>query len=238
MELTIKNVNGFKVAMTSLQIAELTGKLHANIIRDIEDETNKLGVEIAGIIFEVSSYKDKNNQSRKMYNLTRDGAMQLGARYDAVTRFKMIQRINELEQVLVTKTDSYMIQDPIERAKAWIVEAEEKKELELKVEEAKPKVVYYDKVLNSEKLITVTDIAKDFGMSAIKLNSFLQEIGVQYKKSGSWKLYANHENKVPEYADYVINEYGQSLRWTELGRQWILELIATKNNVNKIGSIA
>ncbi|MGL6167430.1 MAG: Rha family transcriptional regulator [Fusobacteriaceae bacterium] len=97
MNITIMNKGGFKVAMTSLQVAELTEKLHANIIRDIEDEAEKLGKEIGDIIFELTSYTDKSNRQSKMYNLTREGAMQLGARYDAVTRFKMIQRINELE---------------------------------------------------------------------------------------------------------------------------------------------
>ncbi|MGL5049477.1 MAG: phage antirepressor KilAC domain-containing protein [Fusobacteriaceae bacterium] len=232
MELMIKNVNGLNV-VSSRTVAEQLGKDNSDVKKKIK-EVLESGTEYFPTQILVRGKEAED------YLLTKEGFILLCMNYTGYNDFKRayINEFNRMEQALVTKTDSYMIQDPIERAKAWIVEAEEKKELELKVEKAKPKVVYYDKVLNSEKLITVTDIAKDFGMSAIKLNSFLQEIGVQYKQSGSWKLYANHENKVPEYADYVINEYGQSLRWTELGRQWILELIATKNNVNKIGSIA
>lgn len=46
------------MAMTSLEVAEITGKEHKNILRDISDESNKLGHEVAQLIFELSEYKD------------------------------------------------------------------------------------------------------------------------------------------------------------------------------------
>ncbi|MGL5100110.1 MAG: Rha family transcriptional regulator [Fusobacteriaceae bacterium] len=97
MSITIMNNGGFKVAMTSLQVAELTGKEHKNIMADIKDESIKLGTEISQLIFQQSDYTNSRGKIYPMFNLSKDGAMQLGARYDAVTRFKMIQRINELE---------------------------------------------------------------------------------------------------------------------------------------------
>jgi Rha family phage regulatory protein len=57
---------------TSKDIAEWTGKEHKNVLRDIEDEANKLG-EIGKLIFELSEYKDSSGKSNKMYNLTYDG---------------------------------------------------------------------------------------------------------------------------------------------------------------------
>jgi phage regulator Rha-like protein len=54
------------VTMTSLDVAELTGKQHAHVIRDIRNEIEQLekaGI-IAGFIFELGSYKDKQNQER------------------------------------------------------------------------------------------------------------------------------------------------------------------------------
>ncbi|MGL5712185.1 MAG: Rha family transcriptional regulator [Cetobacterium sp.] len=101
-------VEGFKVAMTSLQVAEITGKQHSHIMRDIRDEISKLGEEIGQSIFGLTSYTDKSNRQSEMYNLSRDGAMQLGARYDATTRYKMIQRINELEQIVGEKERLYL----------------------------------------------------------------------------------------------------------------------------------
>ena len=58
---------------TSLQIAEWIGKEHYNVLRDIEDECNKLG-ELGKLIFEFSSYKlDSNTKSYKMYKLNYKG---------------------------------------------------------------------------------------------------------------------------------------------------------------------
>ena len=47
-----------KGTMTSLEIAEITGKEHYNVLRDIKDEISKLGTERAKLIFELSEYKD------------------------------------------------------------------------------------------------------------------------------------------------------------------------------------
>lgn len=225
-------IEEFKVAMTSLQVAEITGKEHSKVMRDIEDEANKLGVDISQAIFGESEYKNERGKTYRMYNLSREGAMQLGARYDAKTRYKMIKRINELEAELVkvdTKTklladlfsDDKMV---VVNAHKTLVELETKPLVEV-IERQKPKVEYHDNVLNPQGLVTTTNIAKDLGMSAIQLNKILHEKGIQYKKSKTWLLYDKHQNKVPEYADYKIGEYGQSLQWTEKGRQWIIEIL-------------
>ena len=67
------------------------------------------------------------------------------------------------------------------------IEVEEKtKVLVEKIEEDKPKVEYTDNVLQAEGLITTTAIAKDFGMSARKLNGILNKEGIQYKQGGQW----------------------------------------------------
>ena len=43
-----------KGTMTSLEIAEITGKEHNKVLRDIRDETNKIGTERAEAIFGLS----------------------------------------------------------------------------------------------------------------------------------------------------------------------------------------
>lgn len=99
----------------------------------------------------------------------------------------------------------------------------------------KPKADYHDTVLNPTtyiKLVTSTEIGKDLGMSAQKLNKILNTIGIIYKKGKSWQLYSKYESRVPEYCDYVINEHGQTLKFTEKGRQWILnEVKQLKENI-------
>ena len=136
---------------------------------------------------------------------------------DCAKEISMIQRSEKGKQIR-----RYFI----ERAKVWIKEQEEKQKLLLEIEEQKPKVEYHDTVLKSQKLISTTDVAKDLGMSARKLNEKLNELKVIYKQSNTWKLYSKHQDKVPEYCDYHINEFGQILKWTEKGRKWIIELLS------------
>ena len=104
-----------------------------------------------------------------------------------------------------------------------------------KNKELKPKADYCDRVLlpvdknnGFTKLLTVTDIAKDLGMSARKLNIILKDLGVIYKPQGknkSWCLYSKYQHLVPEYADYHISEHGQTLKFTEKGRKWLIETL-------------
>lgn len=95
------------------------------------------------------------------------------------------------------------------------------------IEEQKPKVEYHDKVLNLSYLKTTTEVAKDLGMSAIKLNRILKDKRIIYKgkKGKTYVPYAEYEYLIPEYCDYHISEFGQTLKWTEKGRKWIIELL-------------
>lgn len=95
---SITNVN----TMTSIEVAELTGKEHKNILADIRDESKKLEIQgiRAELIFQPGEYLDKNNQARPMYNLTEEGVLQLAARYDAVVRFKLIERVTKPQKPL------------------------------------------------------------------------------------------------------------------------------------------
>lgn len=99
------------------------------------------------------------------------------------------------------------------------------KKFKEEIKELKPKAEYHDVVLQPGKLITTTDVAKDLGMSGTKLNKVLNELGIIYKQGKVWKLYSKYQDRVPEYCDYHINEFSQLLKWTEKGRQWIIELI-------------
>lgn len=97
----------------------------------------------------------------------------------------------------------------------------------------KPKAEYHDKILNPEaykKLITTTVVAKDLGTTANKLNKILKELGVQYKRANTWLFTIKYDFLIKEdYADYNNNEFGQILKWTEKGRQWIIDLLNNNN---------
>ena len=103
-------------------------------------------------------------------------------------------------------------------------------ELQKYQERYKEQAEKYTKIYESDGLYTVTEIAKDLGMNARKLNKILHDKGIQYKgQNGSWYLYSKYEHLVPEYCDYHITEYGQSLKWKNKGREWIIELLGEEN---------
>lgn len=93
----------------------------------------------------------------------------------------------------------------------------------------KEKAKRYEEIYHSEKIYTATEVAKDLGMSARKLNAILNNLGIQYKQNGTWHLYAQHEHLVPSHCDYHITEYGQTMKWTNVGREWIMELLKEHN---------
>lgn len=93
----------------------------------------------------------------------------------------------------------------------------------------KEKAKRYEEIYNSEKIYTVTEVAKDLGMSARKLNAILNNLGIQYRQNGTWHLYARHEHLVPSHCDYHITEHGQTMKWTNVGREWIMELLKEHN---------
>lgn len=79
------------------------------------------------------------------------------------------------------KQDSYQIEDPIERAKRWIEEQEEKKLLEEKVKEQEPKARYFDNLVDSKLLTTFRDTAKEFHISPKELTKWLTDNGYIYR---------------------------------------------------------
>ncbi|MDK8803271.1 phage antirepressor KilAC domain-containing protein [Dermabacter hominis] len=94
--------------------------------------------------------------------------------------------------------------------------------------EAAPKVTYYDIVLQSDSLLTITEIAKDYGLSAKKLNTLLHDAGVQFKQSGRWFLYARFAEQ--GYTQSKTHEYDEGktrthMYWTQKGRLFVYDLL-------------
>ena len=94
--------------------------------------------------------------------------------------------------------------------------------------EAAPKVSYYDVVLQSDSLLTITEIAEDYGLSAKKLNLLLHDAGVQFRQSGRWFLYARFAEQ--GYTQSKTHEYDEGktrthMYWTQKGRLFVYDLL-------------
>lgn len=98
--------------------------------------------------------------------------------------------------------------------------------------ELKPKADYLDQILQSKALVTITAIAKDYGMSAKAFNKKLHELKVQFKQGHQWFLYSSYHNCGYTHSETV--EYTHSdgrkdvtmnTKWTQKGRLFLYELL-------------
>lgn len=233
-----------KEFMTSLEIAELTGKKHAHIMRDIRGLLDQ-GVNETN--FGLVEYKDKKGETRPMFKLTKKGCLILASGYNAVLREKIINRWEELEkkergQFTIPQSYSEALllaanqAKKIEEQQQILLENSEtikRKDAEIKV--YKPKAAYYDTIMANPSCTKVTSIAQDYGMSPQAFNDLLHDLGIQYKVDKQWILYQKYKD-----AGYVHSEPipithhdgHQSVKyltvWTQKGRLILYDLLKEK----------
>ena len=120
------------------------------------------------------------------------------------------------------KPDSYMIDDPVKRAERWI---EERKAYEALV----PKGQYFDSQMRNPGTMTVTEIAKDYGMPAREFNQLLHKYGIQFKQGKHWVLYHKYDGKgYTQYEPFAYNDnkgVHNNLKWTQRGRKFIYDTL-------------
>ncbi|KUF30243.1 DNA-binding protein [Bacillus sp. G3(2015)] len=97
------------------------------------------------------------------------------------------------------------------------------------------KITYLDQILQSKDTVTVSQVAADYGLSAMKLNKILKEEKVQYKVNNQWLLYSKHQKKgytKSKTVDVVHTDGSRSVkmntRWTQKGRLFIHELLTKR----------
>ena len=234
-----------KETMTSLEIAEVTGKRHDSILRDIR---NILSQGVDAHNFVETYYTDKSNRQQKCYTLTKKGCLILASGYDVILREKIINRWEELEtkernqyQVPKSFAEALMLaakqQEQIEELQRQL-EANSKEIVELNgaIAEMEPKVTYVDMILASKETVTTTQIAQDYGQSAKAFNVLLRNFGVQHKVGGQWVLYAKHlpfgyvqSDTFPIVHKNGTNGTVMHTKWTQKGRLFLDEELKKHN---------
>lgn len=144
----------------------------------------------------------------------------------------------------IRKHGAYMTQETLENAilnpdyllkivtalkeetdKRRVLEQENSEQKQLIVE-MKPKVTYCDMVLKSKDLIPVTQIAKDYGMSATSFNKLLHNLKIQYRSGDCWVLYQKYANMgYTKSSTYPVGEEKSIIHtyWTQKGRLFLYE---------------
>ena len=154
-----------------------------------------------------------------------------------------INKFDEMEKALsvkqLPKTYSEALRELADSC-SWDREQallEENTKKDIVIAEMKPKVSYYDIILSSTDCMTVTQIGKDYGLSAKNLNQILNNLKIQYKQSGQWLLYQKYAADgytKSETTSFVKSDgsIGITLhtKWTQKGRLFLYELLK-KNNI-------
>lgn len=238
--------------MTSLQIAEITGKAHNDVmkaIRKMEPAWSKINEGN----FSLVDYQDKKGETRPCYSLNKEECLYIATKFNDEARAKLIKRWKELEE---QHQKPSVPQNYLEALKSLVKAEEEKQQLALenkkqqeqiltisktnmelgnKITEMLPKVSYYDKILQSNATMTVTQIAQDYGMSAMRLNKELESMRIQHKVRGQWILFAQflEGGYVHSRAVDIIRKDGQhdvkyNTEWTTKGRIFLYESLKAK----------
>lgn len=172
--------------MTSLQIAEVTGKEHKNVMRDIRNLLDQLD-EKDVLNYELISFSDSYGRQQQAYSLTKKGSLCLASGYNANLRMKIINRWEELES-------KQQFQIPQTYAEALMLAAKQAEELEVKnkeLSEARPKVEFYDAVTGSSDTIDMREVAGilNMGVGRNKIFAILRDLKILDRKNTPYQSY-------------------------------------------------
>lgn len=178
--------------MSSREVAELTGKRHSDVMRDIRNMIDRISAD-ADLRWhcETVTYTDEQGKPREMYRLDKDTTLTLVSGYDAVLRFRIIKRWQELEaakepQFKIPRTLSEALQLAADQAKKIEVQTEQ-------IEVMTPKAEYYDQLLGANEVFDGEQTAKILRTSRNNLYTFLKQRGIITKSNLPMQLYVDKD---------------------------------------------
>ena len=241
--------------MSSLEIAKLTGKPHNDVmkaIRAMEPAWEKISQGKFSLSSRLVEQPNGGMREYPCYELTKRECLYVATKFNDEARAKLIIRWEELEkQARSTMIALPNFEDPAEAAMAWAKEYREKKTLTIENQTLHKEIVrlekdnsclaaevqvlsddknYLDLIMRSRSLMTVTQIAQDYGMSAKAMNKILADMGIQYKNNGQWILYSRYKDGgyVSSRSIDITRSNGMpdtvmQTEWTQAGRRFLYE---------------
>lgn len=237
MQPQLFNFNG-QPTIDSREVAKMIGKKHAHLMRDIHRYISDIKPDPkldSAQFFIESNYKDANGQFRPCYLLTKMGcefvANKMTGKKGTLFTAQYVNLFNDYEKQLVARPQ---FQIPQNMAEALQLAADQAKQLMAQ----QPKVDYYDNQMRNPGLMTVTEIAKDYGMSAKDFNKLLHQFGIQYRQGKHWVLYQKYADKgYTQYESFAYNDnkgVHNNLKWTQKGRKFIYDILKEQGIVPKL----
>ena len=205
-DIILSTQNGEPVA-SSRQIAESFEKNHRDVLRAVDNLKEDVR-NFAQMFFE-TTVPDSYGREQRAYLMNRDGftllAMGFTGKAALEWKLKYIAAFNEMEKKLAKQpqlTRSQLL------ATALIAAHEELEEKDKRIAELTPDAEFARAVCIADNCRTATSIAKDYGLTAEKLNKLLYSQRVQYKDSdGQWVLYKPYQGK-----GYTKNRKGKAIQ--------------------------
>lgn len=242
--------------MTSLQIAEITGKPHNDVmkaIRKMEPAWEKVQGGKFSLMQEEVETNNGGHKMRPYFSLTKEECLYIATKFNDEARAKLIKRWKELEE---QHQKPSLPQNYLEALKSLVKAEEEREQLALenrkqqqeivtiskenmelgnKITEMLPKVSYYDQILKSNATMTITQIAQDYGMSAVRMNKELESMRIQHKVRGQWILYGQfltggyvHSRAIDIIRSDGRHDVKYNTEWTTKGRIFLYDALKAK----------
>ena len=240
-------------------VAEVCGKEHKHVREAIKKLLTTAENSTVHQMFSESTYLNEQNKEQPMFIMNQDGftllAMGFNGKKAMEFKLKYIEAFNAMKRQIEQSKPS-VPQNYLEALKSLVKAEEEKQQLALenkqkdetiitiskanvelgnKITEMLPKVSYYDRILQSNATMTITQIAQDYGMSAIAMNKELESMRIQHKERGQWILYAQFlkGGYVHSRAVDIIRRDGRhdvkyNTEWTTKGRLFLYEALKGK----------
>ena len=162
--------------MTSLEIAELTGKQHKDVLKAIRN-MEPAWTKTCGRKFALTSRTivQPNGGTREVpcYSLTKTECLYIATKFNDEARAKLVLRWEELEL------------------------QEQKHHAQLCLPEPKKILALADEIIGeglrllneeAEDTLTATQVAKTFNMTVYDFNAVVRDMGIQYRRNGHWNI--------------------------------------------------
>ena len=213
--------------MTSLEIAEVTGKPHCDVLKAIR-KMEDAWARVNGGKFSLVEYRDQKGELRPCYSLTKTECLYIATKFNDEARARLVIRWQQLERQRVGELSSGMQERLMHQGirKLLVTDGDVMNEAE--------RIVGRTLTANNkyaDGCITTTDIARGFGMETRDLNAFLTDKGVQRWKRGQFRLTPDYEGRglaQDRLFIYYSKDGKQKERtylvWTQKGADFIREL--------------
>jgi len=182
------------ISLTTIEIAELTGKRRDNVLRD----TKGMLIEVHGknnlLNFE-EVYTTAKNQTYPCYRLPKDEVIVLISGYSIKLRMKIVKRLRELEEK--TKDPIAVLNNPAALRQALLTYTEKVIALEETVQAQAPKLAALDRIATADGSMCITDAAKHLQVRPKDLFGYLVENKWIYRRQGK-KSYLAYQTRIQQ----------------------------------------